>query len=214
MALPAGSVWEVRPTVGSDTNGGGFVTGSSGTDYSQANSKNTVGSDISTTDGVGNGTTTWTSATGNFSTAIVGNIIYLSGSGITTGWYQVTARGSATSITLDRSPGTGTGATMNIGGALATVAQAYTNSVPSNTVYVKATGSYTVTTALVISLQSNSSPGNPFSIIGYTSTRGDNGQFTWTTATNSINLINLTSGSTSDINVLFQNISFTTTAGT
>jgi hypothetical protein len=214
MALPAGSVWEVRPGVGSDTNGGGFVTGSSGTDYSQQNSKNTVGSDISTTDAVGNGTTTLTSATGNFSTGIVGNIIFLSGSGITTGWYQVTARGSAISITLDRSPGTGTGATMNIGGALATVSQAATNSVPSNIVYVKASGTYTVTTAQQIVLQSYASPGVPFSIIGYTSTRGDNGQFTWTTATNSVDLVDTTPSTTETINVLLQNISFTTTAGT
>ena len=35
MALSASTVWEVRPATGSDNNGGGFVTGASGTDYSQ-----------------------------------------------------------------------------------------------------------------------------------------------------------------------------------
>lgn len=213
MALSSNSVWEVRPTVGNDTNGGGFVTGASGTDFSQLNSKNTTGSNISTTDGVGNGTTTWTSATGNFSTAIVGNIIYLSGSGITTGWYQVTARASTTSITLDRSPGTGTGATMNIGGALATIIQANTNAVISNTIYVKASGTYTVTAAMTVTLVSvgGSSPTDaPLAFIGYTTTRGDNGIVTWTTSTNSIDLVDFTAAS----NVSFANFKFSSTAGT
>ena len=51
MALSANSVFEVR-TAGNDTNGGGFVTGAAGTDYSQQDAKNTAGSDISTTDAV------------------------------------------------------------------------------------------------------------------------------------------------------------------
>ena len=210
MALPAASVWEVRPTVGSDTNGGGFVTGSSGSDYSQQNSKNTSGSDISTTDAVAVGTTTLTSATANFSTAIPGNIIFLSGSGITAGWYEVVSRTNGTTVVLDRSPGTGTSLTMNIGGALATVSQAATNSVASNVVWVKASGTYTVTSTLTIALDSHTAPGNPFSIIGYTSTRGDNGQVTWTTATNSVSLITFAAAN----NVLIQNFIFTSTAGT
>ena len=211
MALPAASVWEVRPTVGSDTNGGGFVTGSSGSDYSQQNSKNTSGSDISTTDAVAVGTTTLTSATANFSTAIPGNIIFLSGSGITAGWYEVVSRTNGTTVVLDRSPGTGTSLTMNIGGALATVSQAATNSVASNVVWVKASGTYTVTLdAHDYDSIRTLSPGTPFSIIGYTSTRGDNGQFTWTTATNSIDLIDMNQAA----NVLLQNIIFTNTAGT
>ena len=118
MALAAATVWEVRPTNGNDTNGGGFVTGATGTDYSQQNAKNTGSADKSTTDAVGIGTTTLTSATANFGTTIVGNIIFLSGSGATTGWYQVVSRTNSTTVVLDRSPGTGTGWTMNIGGAL------------------------------------------------------------------------------------------------
>lgn len=203
MALSAATIWEVRPSVGTDTNGGGFVTGASGTDYSQQNSKNTTGSDISTTDGVGNGTTTWTSATGNFSTAIVGNIIFLSGTGITTGWYQVTARASTTSITLDRSPGTGTGATMNIGGALATISQAITNnSVAGMIIYCQASGTYTTTTVQTTGTL-------PVILIGYTTTRTDNGRVTWTTATSSIDLIDPSGGY---IQIL--NFNFTTTAST
>jgi hypothetical protein len=115
-ALPASTVWEVR-TGGSDTNGGGFVTGASGTDWSQQN-----GTQYSVTDGVTLGTTTITSATASFGTDVVGNIMYVQGGtgSITAGWYWITARASATSITVDRSAGltTGTGVTLHIGGAL------------------------------------------------------------------------------------------------
>ena len=213
MALAAGSVWEVRPTVGSDTNGAGFVAGASGTDYSQQNSKNTVGNNISTADAVGTGIATITSATASFTAAIVGNIIYLSGTGVTTGWYQVVTFTNATTIILDRSPGTFTLATMNIGGALATVSQANTNAVASNTIWIKATGTYTVTTGLTVSLNSggsNSPAPGVLGFYGYSSTRGDGGKVTWTTATNSINLVAFSNCS----GISFQNIAFTSTAGT
>ena len=76
MALAAASVFEVR-TAGNDTNGGGFVTGAAGTDYSQQDAKNSGGADSSVTDGVTAGTTTVTSLTAAFGTTIVGNIIYI-----------------------------------------------------------------------------------------------------------------------------------------
>jgi hypothetical protein len=203
MALAAATVWEVRPTNGSDTNGGGFVTGASGTDFSQQNAKNTGTTDKSVTDGVGVGTTTFTSATANFTTAIVGNVIYING-----GWYQVTARASSLSITLDRSPGTGTGWTVNIGGALQTVATAIANATVAGMIaYCKAESSYT-TTAVVTLLTTGFSP--PIRLVGYTTTRTDNGKFTWTTATNSIKLIN----PSSSFGYSFENFNFTSTAGT
>jgi len=121
MALSLNTVWEVQ-TGGNDTNGGGFVTGASGSDWSQVAGKRTGGdvTDISTTDGVANGTTTFTSATANFDTTIVGNIIYLQGGtgAIAATRRQVTARASTTSITLDASVAASTGMTLNIGGAL------------------------------------------------------------------------------------------------
>ena len=212
MAISASAVWEVRPTVGSDTNGGGFVAGASGTDYSQQNSPNSGGNNGSTTDVVATGVATITSASASFTAAIVGNIIYLAGSGITTGWYQVVTYTNGTTVILDRSPGTGVGVTMNVGGALATVSQGYANAAFVTTgtftapVYVKATGTYTVTSAFAPSNANES----PIAIIGYTTTRGDNGQFTWTTSTNSTPLVNVNGAA----NVVFQNINFTTTAGT
>jgi hypothetical protein len=118
MALSASTVFEVRYS-GSDTNGGGFVTGASGTDWSQQNT-----AQYAVTDGVTAGTTTITSATANFGTDVVGNIMYVQGGSgsVVAGWYQITSRTNSTTIVVDRSTGltAGTGVTLNIGGALAT----------------------------------------------------------------------------------------------
>ena len=177
MALSTNSVWEVR-AAGNDTNGGGFVSGAAGTDYSQQNSKNTVGSDISTTDGVGNGTTTFTSATANFGTTIVGNIIYLQGGtgALAAGWYQVTARASTTSITLDRAVAAGTGITVNIGGALASPGMLGGVIMSTgNRVWIQA-GTYTVTSATPNISGGCLAPGSLILWIeGYQTVRGDLG---------------------------------------
>ena len=210
MAVAAATVWEVRPTVGNDTNGGGFVAGASGTDYSQQDSKNSGGNNQSTADAVGTGIATITSVTASFTAAIVGNIIYLSGTGVTTGWYQVVTFTNSTTIILDRSPGTFTGATMNIGGALATIATAFNSAqgaVACNTWYIKNTGNLTVTAALQPGFSNNPTP---MSFIGYGSSRSDGVKATWTTSTNSVNLINFLSGAN---NYIFQNLNLTSTAG-
>lgn len=116
MALNAAVVLEVR-TGGADTNGGGFKTGASGTDWSLQ-----TGTQYAVADGVTAGTATITSATANFGTDVVGNLIYVQGGtgSITAGWYEITVRNSSLSITVDRSTGltAGTGVTLNIGGAL------------------------------------------------------------------------------------------------
>ena len=173
MALSSSTVWEVR-TTGSDTNGGGFVTGASGTDWSQQNSPQ-----YSVTDAVTAGTTTITSATANFGTDVVGNILYISGGtgSITGDWYQITSRTNSTTIVVDRSTGltTGTGATLKIGGAFATPGRLNSPMVTGNKAWIK-TGTYTLTT-------STAGPGGPVSVSGknglefegYSATRGDLG---------------------------------------
>src|SRR5579863_5594377 len=112
-ALPSTTVWEVRPTVGSNTNGGGFVTGSSGTDWSQFNA-----AQYALTNGVTNGTTTV--ATTSASADMVGNIAYIAGGtgSITAAWYQIVSQTTGVSIVVDRSTGltAGSGVTINIGG--------------------------------------------------------------------------------------------------
>lgn len=175
MSLSSLTTWEVRPTNGNDVNGGAFVNGASGTDFSQQNAKNTVGNNISTTDAVGNGTTTLTSATASFTAAIVGNVIHLSGTGFTTGWYQVTVFTNGTTVTIDRSPGTGTGGAMNIGGALQTLGQLNTNMAAGMAGWVKAEATITVSAA-AINWTFNAT--NFAFVAGYTSVRGDLGQVT------------------------------------
>jgi len=195
-AISANTVWEVR-TVGSNVQGGGFVAGATGTDMSQFNNKNAAACsscqsatiNISTTDAVANGTTTITSATGNFSAAIVGNIVEFSGGtgSITAVWKQVTAFTNSTTITIDSSIAASTGMTMNIGGALATISQALTNMVTSNIIFVKATATYTITAGLVLPGGTNLTPSNtspPNQVIGYTTTRTDGGRATIQFSTN------------------------------
>lgn len=207
MAIGNAAAWEVRTAAGSDTNGGGFIRGASGTDYSQQNSKNTSGNNISTTDASFSGTTL-SSATASFTSAIVGNVIYVNGA-----WYQVTVFTNSTTVTVDRS-GSGSSLTMNIGGALATLTQAVTNAQQNNLIYC--TGSQTTTATVTLSLAvsgsgSLASDYLSYSIIGYGSTRGDGGQFTLQTSTNSVNGITIASGAGQ---ILLQNLLIKCTAGT
>jgi hypothetical protein len=178
MALSGNTVFEVR-TTGSDTNGGGFVTGASGTDWSQQDT-----AQYSFADGQSFGTTNFDSATANFGTDVVGNLIRINGGtgSITADWYQIVSRTSATRIVLDRSTGltTGTGATFKIGGALATpgilgAASLLGSNVSLQKAWIKS-GTYTLTSA------TDNISGGPLNIAGfavgvvvegYQTTRGD-----------------------------------------
>lgn len=175
MAISAASVFEIQ-TGGNDTNGGGFVAGASGTDYSQVAAKRTgTGTDDSTTDAVANGTTTLTSATANFGTSIVGNIISLSGGtgALAQTWRQVVSRTNATTIVLDASVAAGTGITMNIGGALASPGGAgLVPLVSQNIIWLKA-GTYSVTSTTNNVANGLFSKGVRLRVQGYQTTRGD-----------------------------------------
>jgi hypothetical protein len=174
MAISASQVLEIR-FGGSDTNGGGFKTGASGTDWSQQNN-----AQYAVTDGVTNGTTTITSATANWGTDVVGNLIYVAGGtgSITAGWYEVTSRTSSTAIVVDRSTGltAGTGVTLNLGGALATPGQAAAilNASGQKAWWKYSASTFTMTT-------STAGPAGPISLAsglalvleGYDVTRGD-----------------------------------------
>lgn len=165
-AISASTIWEVR-TTGSDTNGGGWIAGGSGTDWSQQDT-----AQYAVTDGVTNGSTSIVSATANFGTDIVGNTCYIAGGtgSITPGWYQVASRTDATTLVVDRSTGltAGTGVTINCGGALASIGAAPL--VASNKLYIKA-GNYTTTATITFSV-------NNLKIEGYSTTRGDGGKAT------------------------------------
>ncbi len=125
LIIQLGASMTVNPTAiyhvyksGSNNNGGGYdpAISGAGTDYSQQTSAQTSG-----TNGAASGTTTFTDATAtSFTSAMVGNSINITaGSGFTAGVYFVTAYSSSSVITLDRSPGSGTGATWALGGAWA-----------------------------------------------------------------------------------------------
>jgi hypothetical protein len=170
-ALNAAIVFEVR-TTGSDTNGGGFKTGASGTDWSQQN-----GTQYSVTDGVTAGTTTITSATANFGTDVVGNLIYVSGGtgSVTAGWYEITVRTNSTTITVDRSTGltAGTGVTLKIGGALLSPGLLGAIMVSGNTAFIKYSASvYAMTSSSnVTGGRFSATLGSASRIVGYDSTR-------------------------------------------
>ena len=169
MSLSANTVWEVR-TTGNDNNGGGFVTGSGGTDYSQQNAAQLALTDLAS-NGAG---TTITSAVGGFTAAMIGNImrIYAAGAGFTTGWYQITGFTNGNTITIDRSAGANaTGGSGNVGGAKASVDVNVWGMqlVPGNKVYLK-NGTYTITSTW------NSATGSdalPIEWEGYNIARGD-----------------------------------------
>lgn len=177
MAISTNSVFEVR-TAGADTNGGGFVTGAAGTDFSQQDTKNTVGSNISTTDAVAVGTGVITSVTAAFTAEIVGNIIYLQGGtgALAAGWYQVTVFTNATTITVDRNVAAGTGITMNIGGALGSPGGSGGVGIATgHIIHVKA-ATYTITSATPnISGGTFQTSAATFAMVGYQTVRGDYG---------------------------------------
>jgi hypothetical protein len=173
MALSALTVFEVR-TTGVDTNGGGFVTGAAGSDYSQQDAAQYSGTDLAI-DATTN--TKVTSATHNFVAADVGNLIQITaGASWTTGFYQIVSVAS-NAATLDRSPGATslTGGTFAVGGALLTISKAAAGvaaGTAGNTVYIKA-GTYSEQVD-IISTSPAGTETAPLKFIGYNATRTDN----------------------------------------
>src|SRR5687767_10192193 len=99
MALSNATVIEVRST-GATTNGGGFVTGASGVDYSQQDA-----AQYALSDGVTDGSAVILTASA--ATDMIGNLVYVAGGSgtITPAWYQITAASAGVSITVDRTTG-------------------------------------------------------------------------------------------------------------
>lgn len=172
MALNAAVTLEVR-TTGVDTNGGGFKTGASGTDYSQQNTAQKSGTDLAIH--ASDSTKVQPIAAG-VTAADIGNLIQITaGTGFTVGFYEITAQ-DGTYWTLDRSAGTvgSTGGTYAMGGALATIATALAvMTVAGLSCWIKASGTYSISTAL----STASIGGTPYTtrtiVKGYGTTRGD-----------------------------------------
>lgn len=203
MALSISLVWEVRPSGGSDSNGGGFLTGASGTDWTQQNAAQYSLTGLTTAGAAA------LIATTSAASDMVGNTIQITaGTNFTAGFYQILSVVVGVSITVDRNATTGVGAAGvgAIGGALATMSKVIAAAQTNNHIYLK--GTYTATAIQNISASSDFN--NPYTIEGYATARGDGTRAIWTTATNSISLIDPSSVS----NIQFKNINFTNTAGT
>lgn len=202
MAIDANNcVWEVRPTNGSDNNGGFFVTGASGTDYSQQNSPQFALTGIATS-GAG-AVFLYASATA----AMVGNgLNVISGTNFTTGRFQITSVSVGVSVTVDRNICTGVGASgvINIGGAIQNYSTLAAITITTMRAYIKAEATITITARPDFQNLTN------LELIGYTTTRTDLGKATITTSNGTDNLL-LFRGTGSFI---LQNFTMTDTSGT
>jgi hypothetical protein len=191
----------------------GSPTGATWTiDYSQQNSAQ-VTFDGSSVTAVTSGVTNTITITGHtVSEADVGNGLQITGgTNYIAGFYTIVSVniGSPNAWVLDRNVTSGAGVAMtgSMGGALATISAAKATAQAGNWIYVS--GTYTVTSVLDFAFQAGGLARSS-AIIGYGTHRGDAVAATWTTATNSINLLDVSNAFVA----VFANIAFTNTAGT
>lgn len=178
MAIAATAVFRIR-VGGDDTNGAGYdpAISGAGTDYSQQDA-----AQLALTDIVCANTTTVTSVTGGFTSAMIGNAIYLTGGGATAGHYFITARTNTNTITVDRAAGTISAGNGKVGGAAATPNKLLDGgrsagdvAVPGNTVYIRGSGTrYPTSDDYVMSTFYNHVQGDTTS--GFISILGENGR--------------------------------------
>lgn len=169
MALAAGTIWEIE-SGGSDTNGGSVNPTTVVTDYSQQ-----LTAQVAVTNAVAAGSTTITSASGLFTAAMVGNGVYLQGGtgSLAAGWYQVVSFTNSTTIVVDRVVAAGTGITLNLGGALASLGGVFVTGAGlsgGHIVYVKS-GTYSVTSATINIAGGTCSGSISPAFIGYSTNR-------------------------------------------
>lgn len=174
-AIDAACVWEVRES-GNWNNGGGFIAGASGTDYSLQDSPQIATTSLRITRG--DTAQVWCVSGGNFSATSVGNILHIvSGTGFTPGWYEITAWDGNDAV-LDRSAGSGgsSSGVANMGGAISLSvgsSDAIAESLRAgHTMWIKS-GSYTLADTFNPSDTTYGTATAPVVISGYHSVRGD-----------------------------------------
>lgn len=200
MALVAATTWEVR-TTGSDNNGGGFVTGASGSDFSQQNGAQAT---LTTASTVHTTTTQINVAPGDYTVTAndVGNIFHITGGTATAGFYQITVADTINNRwTLDRSAGT-SGQTVvgKMGGAMATPGAASAPCVAGNRMFIKR-GTYPITSTTVNVANGKIGPIAGVVIIGYDTTRSFGNSDTGPTIQ-----LNVASGVMFGTNILVYNV--------
>lgn len=168
MSLGAATAFEVR-AAGSDVNGGGFDSALGGVDYSQQNAAQF--SHAASVSAAGGSTSVSDTTSAGWLANMVGSIVFITGGGATTGWYEImtitSISGNAT-FTVDRALNAGAvaGASITLGGAMATLPAAINIAAFSNRVWVKS-GTYTNVNSLA-AVASN------IVVTGYNAARGDN----------------------------------------
>jgi hypothetical protein len=168
MALSASTVWEVR-TTGNDGNGGGFVTGSGGTDFSQQDAAQAV---LTVASVLGPAANQVTVAGGDYTCVAgdVGNILQITGGTATAGFYHITARAGQV-WTLDRNAGAiGNTVVGAMGGGLASPAVAAPPMVNGNILFIKA-GTYSMSVNTNNVANGKWSKSAPVLVIGYDTNR-------------------------------------------
>lgn len=199
MAISNSCVWEVRST-GNDANGGGFVTGASGTDFSQQDAAQFALTGV-TSAGAGS-----TFLDASAAASMIGNICrVVSGTNFTIGLYQIISVVAGVSVTVDRAITTGVGSAgvINIGGAFATIQTGMSAiTVDTQICYVRA-----ATYAITSSLTSVSVTSVDFhaAVIGYGTVRGDNAQVT-VTVSSAINGVTLSHSGWKIHNFIFNDL--------
>lgn len=178
MAISAACVWEIRQNAtAANVNGGGFVTGATGVDYSQ---QATAQYNLTGIASAGAGNVVLSAAA---AADMVGNIAHvISGTNYTTGWFEITSVSVGVSITFGTnvagasiSTGVGASGVINIGGALSLAntddATALKQAQPGNKIYWKS-GTYALGQA-ISGLTSTTLGSSPIKVIGYNSARDD-----------------------------------------
>src|SRR5262249_27476290 len=131
---------------------------------------------IIVTDAACTGNTTLTSATANFNTTVVGNLLVLVAGSTYQGHWEVVAYVNPTTVTLDRNGPNASGMTMRLGGASKMDQSGltfYPNSVSGSKVWIKGPGSLSGDYGLTInamSLTKTNSKDAPYTIEGYQNT--------------------------------------------
>lgn len=153
------------------------TAGTFGIDYSQQDTAQATATDYAS---VG-ASTTLTSASAGFTRMMVGNFFHQTTTGTgafgIVGWYEIVSYTSATSVSLDRTPNSGTASVACTGfcggaGRLNGLEDAFLEQVTAgNFVWLK-NGSYTLSAAINIA-STNSTTASPTNIIGFNTVRGD-----------------------------------------
>lgn len=171
MALAANSIWEVRQG-GSDTNGGLVRGDTVVTNYTLQNSPQ-----VAVTNAVATGTTTITSASGLFTSAMVGNGVYMAGGtgSLVAIMHYIISVTNSTTIVVDSAVAAGTGITLNLGGAMASIgALGQLGIAQGHVAFVQNSGTPFVLTTATVNVSGgtiSSGSTSQYVICGYTSNR-------------------------------------------